>query len=47
MQLGKSPAVAAVEHAPSRMLRHAMWLPTNDDEHAVSTAVTHQLQSKY
>ena len=35
---GMSPAVVAAEQAPSRMLRQAMWIPTKEEEHAVSTA---------
>ena len=37
-QLWALPDVVAAEQAPSRILRHAMWVPTRDDEQAVSTA---------
>lgn len=39
-QLQCKPAVVAEEHAPSLMLRQAMWVPTKEDEQAVSTAST-------
>lgn len=29
--------MVAILQAPSRMLRQAMWVPTREDEHAVST----------
>lgn len=35
-----TPAVVAEEHAPSLMLRQAIWVPTKEDEQAVSTAST-------
>ena len=40
-----SPAVVAAEQAPSLMLRQAMWVPTREDEQAVSTAVAQPLSS--
>ena len=39
------PAVAAEEHAPSVMLRQAMWVPTKEDEQAVSTASTRTISA--
>jgi hypothetical protein len=39
------PASASVD-SPSRRLRQAMWMATNDDEHAVSTDMLGPRKSK-
>ena len=40
-----SPAVVAAEQVPSLMLRQAMWVPTREEEQAVSTTVAQPLSS--